>query len=73
METLCYQVLTVQEAGVKGAKDRDIVDAGKHGFLLVTQDQKPSELAELLGVKCVSISNLIIAKLVNQKSKEIKL
>jgi predicted nuclease of predicted toxin-antitoxin system len=74
LETLGHQVLTAQEAGLKSAKDRDVVEyAGKHGFLLVTQDQKPAELAELLGVKCVFISNLIIAKLVDQKIKEIKL
>jgi predicted nuclease of predicted toxin-antitoxin system len=67
-ETLGYQVLTAQEAGLKAAKDREVVDyAGKHGLLLVTQDQKPAELAELLGVKCVFISNLMIAQLVDQK------
>jgi predicted nuclease of predicted toxin-antitoxin system len=72
LETLGYQVLTAQEAGLKSAKDRDIVEyAGKHGFLLVTQDQKPAELAELLGVKCVFISSLMIAKLVDQKIKEL--
>ena len=72
LETLGYQVLTAQEAGLKSAKDRDIVEyAGKHGFLLVTQDQKPAELAELLGVKCVFISNLMIAKLVDQEIKEL--
>lgn len=69
-ETLGYQVLTVQEAGLKSAKDRDIVEfAGKHDLLLVTQDQKPSELAELMGVKCIFISNLMIAKLVDEKIK----
>ncbi len=69
-ETLGYQVLTAQEAGLQGAKDRDIVEyAGKHNLLLVTQDQKPAELAELLGVKCVFISNLMIAKLVDDKIK----
>lgn len=67
---LGYQVLTAQEAGLKAAKDRDVVEyAGKHGLLLVTQDQKPAELAELLGVKCVFISNLMIAQLVDQKIK----
>ena len=71
-ETLGYQVLTAQEAGLKSAKDRDIVEyAGKHGLLLVTQDQKPAELAELLGVKCVFISNLIIAKLIDPKSRNL--
>jgi predicted nuclease of predicted toxin-antitoxin system len=72
-ETLGYEVLTVQEVGLKSAKDRDIVEyAGKHGLLLVTQDQKPAELAELLGVKCVFISSLMIARLVDQKIKELK-
>lgn len=70
-ETLGYQVQTAQEAGLKSAKDRDVVEyAGKHGLILVTQDQKPAELAELLGIKCVFISNLMIARLVDQKIKE---
>ncbi len=69
-EAMGYEVVTAQEAGLKAAKDRDVVEfAGKHGLLLVTQDQKPAELAELLGVKCVFISNLMIAQLVNQKIK----
>jgi len=69
-ETLGYEVLTVQEAGLKSAKDREVVEyAGKHDLLLVTQDQKPAELAELLGVKCVFISNLMIAQVVDQKIK----
>ena len=73
-ETLGYDVLTVQEAGLRSAKDRDIVEyAGKHGLILVTQDQKPAELAELLGVKSVFISNLMIAKLVDQKIREMNL
>jgi len=72
LETLGYQVLTAQEAGLKGAKDREVVEyAGKNDFLLVTQDQKPAELAEMLGVKCVFISNLMIAKLVDQKIKQL--
>lgn len=73
-ETLGYQVKTAQEAGLKGAKDRDIVEyANKEGLLLVTQDQKPAELAELLSVKCVFISNLMIAKLVDQQIKNLNL
>jgi predicted nuclease of predicted toxin-antitoxin system len=73
-ETLGYEALTAQEAGLKGAKDKDIVEyAGKHGLLLVTQDPKPAELAELLGVRCVFISNSMIAKLVDQKIKELHL
>jgi len=69
-ETLGYDVLTAQEAGLKSAKDRDIVEyAGKNNLILVTQDQKPAELAELLGGRCIFISNLMIAKLVDEKIK----
>jgi predicted nuclease of predicted toxin-antitoxin system len=70
-ETLGYEVLTAQEAGLKGAKDREIVEyAGKHKLLLVTEDQKPAELADLLGVKCVFISNLMIAKLIDEEIRK---
>lgn len=73
-EAMGYQVLTAQEAGLKGAKDRDVVEyAGKHDLLLVTADQKPAELAELLGVKCVFISNLMIAKVVDEKIRQLGL
>ncbi len=69
-ETMGYEVVTAQEAGLKSVKDRELVEyACKYGLLLVTQDQKPAELAELLGVKCVFISNLLIAKGVDQKIK----
>jgi len=69
-ETLGYQVLTAQEAGLKAAKDREVVEyANKNNLILVTQDQKPAELAELLGVKCIFISNSMIAKLVDEKIK----
>ncbi|MGD0449541.1 MAG: DUF5615 family PIN-like protein [Candidatus Bathyarchaeia archaeon] len=72
LETLGYNVLTAQEASLKSAKDRDIVEhAGKHNLILVTQDQKPAELAELLGVRCVFITNLMIAKLVDEKIKQL--
>jgi predicted nuclease of predicted toxin-antitoxin system len=71
-ETLGYEVLTAQQAGLAAAKDRQVVEyASKNNLLLITEDQKSSELAELLGVKCVFVSNLMIAKLVDQKIKEI--
>jgi len=70
-EMLGYEVLTAQEAGLKGAKDRDVVEyAGKHDLLLVTQDQKPAELAELTSVKCILISSAMIAKIADAKIRE---
>jgi predicted nuclease of predicted toxin-antitoxin system len=70
-ETLGYKVFTAQEAGLKGAKDKTVVEyAGKHDLLLVTQDQKSAELAELIGVKCVLISNGMIAKIADARIRE---
>jgi predicted nuclease of predicted toxin-antitoxin system len=71
-ETLGYEVLTAQEAGLKSAKDREVVEhASKHDLLLVTQDPKLAELAELREVKCILISNALIAKVADSKIKEI--
>lgn len=70
-ETLGWAVLTAQEAGLKGAKDKDVVEyARKNNLLLVTQDQKPAELAELTDVKCVIISSAMIAKIADAKIRE---
>ena len=70
-ETLGWEVVTVQDVGLQGAKDKDVVDYAKNkNLLLVTQDQKPAELAELTGVKCVLISNALIAKIADAKIRE---
>ena len=70
-ETLGWEVQTAQDAGLRGASDRDIVEyARTHDVLLVTQDQKPAELAELVGVKCVLISNAMIAKIADERIRE---
>jgi len=70
-ETLGWQVLTVHEVGLQGAKDKDIVEYAKmNDLLLVTQDQKPADLAELTGVKYVLISSAAIAKVADSKIRE---
>ena len=70
-ETLGWDVLTAQGAGLKGAKDKEVVDyARNNDLLLITQDQKPAELAELTGVKYVLISNVMIAKIADSKIRE---
>ncbi len=70
-ETLGWDVMTVHDAGLEGAKDKDIVKyAGNNNLLLVTQDQKPAELADLLGVKYVLISNAMIARIADSKIRE---
>lgn len=70
-ETLGWEALTAQEVGLQGAKDKEIVEyAKKKELLLVTQDQKPAELAELTGVKYVLISNVMIAKIADEKIRQ---
>jgi len=70
-ETLGWEALTAQDVGLKGAKDKDIVEYAKNNsLLLITQDQKPADLAELTGVKYVLISNAMIAKIADTKIKE---
>ena len=70
-EILGWNVLTVQDAGLQGAKDKNIIEYAKNNnLLLVTQDQKPADLADLTGVKHVLISNAMIAKIANAKIRE---
>jgi len=70
-EILGWKVITVQEAGLQGAKDREVVEyAKKNDLISVTQDEKPADLAELLGVKYVLVSRSLIAKIVDAKIRE---
>lgn len=70
-ETLGWEVLTVQGAGIQGARDKDVVDyARNNSLLIVTQDNKLADLADLLGVRCVFISNSLIAKIADAKIRE---
>jgi len=70
-EALGWGVVTVHDAGLKAAKDRDIVEyAKKNGLLLITQDQKPADLAGLIGVKYVLISNALVTKIADAKIRE---
>lgn len=70
-EALGYNVVTAQEAGLKSVKDREIVEYAKtHNLLLITQDAKPAELAELTGVKCILVTNAMIAKVVDTKIRQ---
>lgn len=70
-ETLGWEVLTVHDVGLKGARDKDIMEYAKNNnLLLITQDQKPADLAELTGVKYILISSAMIAKITDEKIRE---
>ena len=71
LDALGWEVVTVKDAGISGSTDRDIVQyAGEHNLILITQDQKPAELADILDIKYIYISNATIAKIVDQELKE---
>lgn len=70
-ETLGWDVIAVQDIGLQGTTDRTIVEyANRHDLLIVTRDQKPADLADMLGVRCVFISNGLIAKMVDSKIRD---
>jgi predicted nuclease of predicted toxin-antitoxin system len=70
-ETLGWQVLTAQDAGLKAAKDKDVVEyAEKYNLIIITQDQKPADLADLKGVRNILISNAMIARIADEKIRE---
>jgi predicted nuclease of predicted toxin-antitoxin system len=70
-EILGWEVITAQEAGLRGAKDRAVVEyAVNNNLLLVTEDQKPAELAYLKGAKHVLISTAMITKIADEKIRE---
>ena len=70
-ETLGWDVLTVHDVGLKGAEDREVVEyAEKNSLLVVTQDQKPADLADLKGVPYVLISKKMIARMADAKIRE---
>jgi predicted nuclease of predicted toxin-antitoxin system len=70
-ETLGWDVLTVHDVGLKGAEDRKVIEyAEKNGLLVVTQDQKPADLADLKGVPYVLISKKMISIMADARIRE---
>ena len=71
LEVMGWKVETVKDAGITGKQDREIVQhAKKKNLLLVTQDQKPAELMDLLEAKYVLITTASIAAMIDREIKE---
>jgi predicted nuclease of predicted toxin-antitoxin system len=70
-EILGWDVVTVHSVGLKGAKDKKVIDyAEKNGLLIVTQDPQPADLADLKGVPYILISKKMIARMADAKIRE---
>lgn len=69
-EILGWKVVTVQDVGLEGAEDKEVVEYAKGtDLLLVTQDRKPAELAEMMNVPHVLISKRMVAELIDSEIK----
>jgi len=67
-EIMKWDVTTVREEGIEGVDDKEIVEYVKeNNMLLVTQDQKPAELAKIEDIPYVYISKRLIAELIDSK------
>ncbi len=70
-EVMDWEVSTVKEEGIAGSPDKEVVEYAKENdFLLVTEDQKPADLADLQDVRYVMVSRRSIAKLIDSKIRE---
>lgn len=71
LQTVGWDVLTVQDVKLTGASDRKIVEyAEKNGLLLVTQDEKHADLASLKGVPFVLISKIMLTKMIDSELRK---
>jgi len=73
LQTSGWDVLTVENAGLKGAKDKRIVDyVAQNSLLLVTADEKNEDLAQLRGVPHLLISRLMLAKIIDEELRKLQ-
>ncbi|MEM1553942.1 MAG: DUF5615 family PIN-like protein [Thermoproteota archaeon] len=72
MKILGWNAQSVEDAGLKGAEDIDIVEyALKNNLIIVTQDQLTADLARLREVPCILIGLVEIAKMVDEKLRKL--
>ncbi|MEM1689692.1 MAG: DUF5615 family PIN-like protein [Candidatus Hadarchaeales archaeon] len=73
LQVLGWNVLTVDDVGLRGASDVEVVEfASKQGYILVSQEPRVGELARLKNVPCVVVGLADIAKVIDARLREIK-
>jgi predicted nuclease of predicted toxin-antitoxin system len=71
LEALGWNVTTIRDVGLNGASDRTVIEyARDNDFLVVTGDDKPSEMAKLIGVNYIWVSPGVIAKAIDKEINE---
>ncbi len=70
-EFLGWEVSSVRDEEIEGAPDKEVVKyAMENDFILITEDQKPADLADLEDAPYVLISKKDIASLIDSKIKD---
>lgn len=71
-EVLGCEVITVHEVNLKGKMDKEVAEYAKdHDLVLITEDNKPAELADLLGARYFYVDNKTKAQMIHEKIKAI--
>ncbi len=71
LEALGWEIETVNTTGLQGAEDGAVIEyANSNSLIIVTQDEKLSDIAELKDVRCVLISRKMIAKMIDSELKK---
>lgn len=71
LQTLGWDVITVHDAKLVGANDKKIVEyAKKHKLLLVTQDEKHADLANLSNVPRILISQTMLSRMIDAELRK---
>ena len=67
-EVLGCEVVTVHDADLTGKMDKAIAEYAKeHDLILITEDRKPAELADLLGARYFYVDNKTKAQMIHEK------
>jgi predicted nuclease of predicted toxin-antitoxin system len=71
LQTLGWDVITVHDAKLVGANDKKIVEyAKRHKLLLVTQDEKHADLANLSNVPRILISQTMLSRMIDAELRK---
>jgi predicted nuclease of predicted toxin-antitoxin system len=71
LKALGWDIETVNTTGLQGASDATVMDyARDNNLIVVTQDEKFADIAELKGIECVLISRKMVAKLMDTELKK---
>jgi predicted nuclease of predicted toxin-antitoxin system len=71
LKALGWDIETVNTTGLQGASDDTVMNfARDNNLIVVTQDEKFADIAELKGIECVLISRKMVAKLMDSELKK---